>query len=266
MASFLARRIEERGHAIDVALVEAAALLHDVDKALPANAPVKGLGHGDAGAAWLRERDHGELAGAVGSHPVMRLTENERYEFWVHEATVEERVVAYADKRARQDVVSLDERFRYWADRHPDNDAMQVARERAEKLQEEVCAAAGVAPEEVGRERWAGSRAGKGGLSVPALAYFWGEDAFGIEHAARSYASERRRRPVSRSTYGAPVPMTAIQTKPRFSEAAPVGAGPGSSSNWISDRPPGRCSAAARLQSSVNQAPSSESRRRAINS
>ena len=106
MASFLARRIDERGHAIDVALVEAAALLHDLDKALPANDPLKGLGHGDAGAAWLRERGHDELAGAVASHPVMRLTEDERYEFWVRDATVEERVVAYADKRARQDLVS----------------------------------------------------------------------------------------------------------------------------------------------------------------
>ena len=155
VASFLAHHVDERGHAIDVGLVEAAALLHDIDKALPPSHPLKGLGHGDAGAAWLRERGHDELAGAVASHPVTRLREDERYEFWVREATVEERVVAYADKRARQNLVTLDERFQRWMDKHGDNDAMQVARQRADKLQDEVCAAAGVTPDEVQRERWA---------------------------------------------------------------------------------------------------------------
>ena len=135
--------------------MEAAALLHDLDKALPAGDPHKGLGHGDAGAAWLRERGHNELAGAVASHPVMRLTEDERYEFWVRDATVEERVVAYADKRSRQNLVTMDERFQRWIDKHGDNDAMRVARERADKLEAEVCAAAGVAPAEVERDRWA---------------------------------------------------------------------------------------------------------------
>ena len=155
VASFLARRIDERGHAIDVTLVEAAALLHDVDKALPSNDPLRGLGHADAGAAWLRERGHDELARAVAGHPVMRLTEDERYEFWIRDALVEERVVAYADKRSRQDLVTLDDRFAYWLERHGDNEQMRVARERAEKLEAEVCSAAGIAPDQVERARWA---------------------------------------------------------------------------------------------------------------
>ena len=45
VAAFLAKKIEEQGHAISTALVEAAALLHDVDKALPKTDPLKGLGH-----------------------------------------------------------------------------------------------------------------------------------------------------------------------------------------------------------------------------
>jgi putative nucleotidyltransferase with HDIG domain len=155
VASFLGRRIDERGHAIDVALVEAAALLHDVDKALPANDPLKGFGHADAGAAWLRERGHDELARSVAAHPVMRLTEDERYQFWIRDATVEERVVAYADKRSRQDLVSLDDRFQHWRDRHGDTDAMHVARGRAEKLEAEICDAAGVTPDQVERDPWA---------------------------------------------------------------------------------------------------------------
>lgn len=144
-----------RGHAINVGLVEAAALLHDVDKALPAEHPLKQLRHGDAGAAWLRERGHEELAAAVADHPVTRLSDDEHYFAWSRGATVEERVVAYADKRAKQDVVSLDDRFRKWTQRHGNTPQMQVARERADALEADVCAAAGVSPSEVRRASWA---------------------------------------------------------------------------------------------------------------
>ena len=39
-------------------------------------------------------------SGAVAAHPVTRLADNEHYATWARAATVEERVVAYADKRA----------------------------------------------------------------------------------------------------------------------------------------------------------------------
>ncbi|MGI8928212.1 MAG: HD domain-containing protein [Candidatus Limnocylindrales bacterium] len=147
--------MDARGHAIHVPLVEAAALLHDVDKALPAGHPLKPLGHGEAGAAWLREQGHDELAGAVANHPVTRLADDEHYSLWIHDATVEERVVSYADKRATQDLVSLDQRFSRWIERKGDTPKMQVARGRAEALERDVCAAAGVDPEEVQRAPWA---------------------------------------------------------------------------------------------------------------
>ncbi|MEX2548564.1 MAG: HD domain-containing protein [Chloroflexota bacterium] len=155
VACFLAEAIEGRGHAISVALVEAAALLHDVDKALPADHPLKPLGHADAGAHWLSENGYGELAGAVAAHPVMRLADDEQYGQWSRGATVEERVVAYADKRATQDLVSMDERFTRWIERHGDTDSMRTARERANALEAEVCAAGGISPTDVARARWA---------------------------------------------------------------------------------------------------------------
>ena len=54
-------------------IVETAALLHDLDKMLPAEDPLKALGHGAAGAEWLRQRGYDELAPAVASHPVMEI-------------------------------------------------------------------------------------------------------------------------------------------------------------------------------------------------
>ena len=47
VAGWLAARIDGRGIAVDRRLVEAAALLHDADKALPAGDPARALPHGE---------------------------------------------------------------------------------------------------------------------------------------------------------------------------------------------------------------------------
>lgn len=155
VASFLAVGALREGHLVDRDLIETAALLHDLDKALPMDDPLRALGHGHAGARWLEARDHAELAPAVDSHPVGRLTDTP-YEQWVAVTTIEQRIVAYADKRAQQRLVSLDERFARWVRRHPDHaEELAVARERAGCLEAEICAYAGVAPTEVRRNRWA---------------------------------------------------------------------------------------------------------------
>jgi HD domain len=155
VAAFLGDAIRQQGHTIDVALVEAAALLHDLDKALPAEHEHKWLGHGAAGGAWARDNGYHEIAAAIANHPVMRLAHDAHYAVWSRGATVEERVVAYADKRAAQDLVSLDERFAEWVSRHGDSDALGSARARADELERDVCAAAGISPGAVRRAPWA---------------------------------------------------------------------------------------------------------------
>ena len=194
MAAFLAQKIEEQGHAISTSMVEAAALLHDVDKALPKSEPLKGLGHADAGAHWLSDNGYGELSGAVAAHPVTRLADNDHYATWARAATVEERVVAYADKRAKSDLVSMDERFDNWIRKHGATEVMRIARERAEILEAERLRrcrdpARGRGTPPLGRSCPA-DNATQPRVSLPQLAYFWGEDAFSIEHAAQSYARE----------------------------------------------------------------------------
>lgn len=154
VAAFLAASISGRGGEINVALVEAAALLHDLDKALPATDPLKSLGHGDAGAAWLRDHDFEELAAAVGCHPVMRLADDDRYSGCIMLGGIEQRIVAYADKRALQDLVSLDARFDRWKTRFPKSSTNAIARERAKLLEQDVCAAAGIDPRDVERLAW----------------------------------------------------------------------------------------------------------------
>jgi hypothetical protein len=172
VAAFLAARIDGRGIAVDRRLVEAAALLHDVDKVLPANDPARALPHGDGSADWLTRHGHPELARPVAAHPVTRLLDGERYRRWSAFASREERIVAYADKRAGQRLESMDARFASWRRRYPvgpvrqghrgtvagwDEAALRAVRGRAARLEADVCRAAGVEPSEVRRLRWTGT-------------------------------------------------------------------------------------------------------------
>ena len=156
VAAFLAAQTAGRGVAIDRRLAESAALLHDADKALPKDDPLRSLGHGHGSARWLEERHHAELGPSVENHPITRLLDGGWFETWIRESRPEDRIVAYADKRARQRIVSLDERFATWRRRHQgwDGDAAAEVRRRAGKLEEVVCEAAGVRPEAVRRLRW----------------------------------------------------------------------------------------------------------------
>ena len=85
-----------RGIGVDRRLVEAAALLHDADKALPADDPLRALPHGEGSAAWLTRRGHPELARAVAGHPVTRLADGEA------SAVGRVRVARGADRRLRR--------------------------------------------------------------------------------------------------------------------------------------------------------------------
>jgi HD superfamily phosphodiesterase len=170
VASWLAARTTAGPTAsrrVDRSLVEAAALLHDADKLLPPGDPDGALPHGEGSAAWLARRGHPELGPAVAAHPVTRLIDNERYRAWAAAATREERIVAYADKRAGQRLEPMSARFESWQRRYPAGWSASEAtavRRRADYLESDVCRAAGVAPNEVRRLRWTGAaiRAARG--------------------------------------------------------------------------------------------------------
>ncbi len=154
VASFLAVGVQHDGHVVDRSLVETAALLHDLDKALPPDHPMRALGHGHAGARWLIDHGYEELAPAVDSHPVGRLSVGS-YDEWARTTTLEQRIVAYADKRAQRRVVSLDARFARWERRHPDQgEWLTTARRNATQLELEICGLAGVSPDGVRRRPW----------------------------------------------------------------------------------------------------------------
>ena len=173
VAGWLAAAVNARGGHVDAAAVEAAALLHDVDK-LRSVGRAAGVRHGEGSAAFLEDRGLADLAVLVRDHPVTRLVADED-RARLAAAPMEARIVAYADKRAGQHLQTMDQRFGSWRSRYPvtpaealagDGDARppkraawtdeEVARifERARDLELEVCRAAGVEPLEVHRLRW----------------------------------------------------------------------------------------------------------------
>ena len=183
VAGWLAERIHTRGTVVDRRLVEAAALLHDADKALPRTDPLRALPHGEGSAAWLTRAGHPELARAVAGHPVTRLRDGEAFRRWAAFASREERIVAYADKRAGQRLESMDARFASWRRRYPpgatgdpdgawDEATFAAVRARAGRLEADVCRAAGVSPADVRRLSWTGRAiaAARGRQSPPVAA------------------------------------------------------------------------------------------------
>ncbi len=118
--------------------------------------------HGDGSAHWLARQGHAELGRAVANHPVSRLADAARFRRWAAFATREERIVAYADKRAGQRLESMSARFDDWERRFPGDAggwtsaARATIRARADRLEADVCRAAGVRSGDVGRLRWTG--------------------------------------------------------------------------------------------------------------
>lgn len=165
VAAFLAARTAARGRTVDRRLVETASLLHDVDKLFPPGDPRRAGGHGQAGARWLAEQGWSELAGPVAAHPVGRLLDHDgEGPGWLDTAPPENLIVAYADKRAAQRLEPMGDRFARWRQDHPDRDgSLARAWLLAQDLERYLCTAAGIAPTDVRRLRWAGRAVARAG-------------------------------------------------------------------------------------------------------
>lgn len=132
-----ARLVAAAGIPIDVAVVEAAALLHDIDKP-----EVRRTGgeHGVVGARRLEGLGYGELAMPVASHPLSCLLDDDRFpRGWPSV------LVAVADRHVAQEFVSIDARLDDMAVRHPRHRVqIEAARRPAHALEAELADAIGI--------------------------------------------------------------------------------------------------------------------------
>src|SRR5918997_6428103 len=122
---------------VDGALVEAAALLHDIDKL-----EIRRTGgeHGIVGARRLEAAGYPELAMPVASHPVSCLLDDDRFpRGWPSV------VVAVADRHVAQAFMTVDERLDDMIERYPQHRAsIQAARRPAHALEAELADAVGL--------------------------------------------------------------------------------------------------------------------------
>jgi len=107
---FLAKNLNKKGTKIDIKVVEASALLHDIAKVYCKNSP---LDHAEVGADILRTMGYDRIADVIEQHIALWA----KYKY-----LNEEEVVNYADKRVMHDkITSLSKRFEDVKQRYASN-------------------------------------------------------------------------------------------------------------------------------------------------
>jgi uncharacterized protein len=144
VALFLSKELNKRGQGIDLRLVEAASLLHDLtkteclktkeDHARTASECLKGLGYERVGQIVA---EHVVLAGEKDAGRVS-----------------EEEIVNYADKRVQHDrIVSLSERFRDLRDRYGKNERslelIEALEQATSKVERKIFSQVEISPEDL---------------------------------------------------------------------------------------------------------------------
>jgi uncharacterized protein len=124
VALFLSQALNQRGEKLDLPLVEAASLLHDIAKM---DGDQASQGHAEKGAALIQQLGYPQVAEIVRQHVVLDPAMGGRE---INEAAV----VHYADKRVKHtQIVSLRERFRDLKERYGQSPEAVAWLENAEK-------------------------------------------------------------------------------------------------------------------------------------
>ena len=127
---------------VDGALVEAAALLHDIDKL---EIRRSGGEHGVVGARRLEAAGHSELAMPVASHPINARLDDDRFPIGWPSV-----IVAVADRHVAREFMTVDERLDDMKRRHPEHAAqIDAARRPAHALEAQVAEAVGMSVDDL---------------------------------------------------------------------------------------------------------------------
>lgn len=129
--------VAEAAIPVDGALVETAALLHDIDKVEIRRA---GGEHGIVGARRLEAMGYEELAIPIASHPLTALLDDDRFPIGWPSV-----LVAVADRHVAQGFMTIDERLDDMKARHPEHAvSIETARRPAHALEQELAEATGL--------------------------------------------------------------------------------------------------------------------------
>jgi predicted hydrolase (HD superfamily) len=147
VARYFGQQIIQKTHeTIDLRLLHAAALVHDIDK----NADkLPGEKHPDAGVRILNEADMEEVARVVATHPLHSILDPA-----ICPATWEEKLLFLADKMVKYEIITVDKRFDLWRAEDLPPDARKILEEcypKVKQLEKDLLTLIGVSPVDVAK-------------------------------------------------------------------------------------------------------------------
>jgi putative nucleotidyltransferase with HDIG domain len=147
VAMFLAKRCQKPDirYQINMPLLLAGCLLHDIDKNIPR---LSGEMHPETAVRVLREEGMEEVADLIKNHSVQCI-ENES----TAPKTWEEKILFLSDKMVAQEVITVDKRFDLWLDEAdlPDDQKEMLRRvyPKVKTLEQEIFSLVGIKPNSV---------------------------------------------------------------------------------------------------------------------
>ncbi len=144
VARFLAEKLNEQGEGLDLGLIDAASLLHDMTKM---DGLRTGENHAKAAGALLRQMGLSKVARVVEQHVVVEDVPGLA-------KITEEEVVNYSDKRVMHDrIVTLEERFQDLKERYGRNPEGRALiggyLEKAKQIERKIFRRLSLKPEEL---------------------------------------------------------------------------------------------------------------------
>ena len=148
VAVWFAHRIikEEAEVVINIPLLESAALLHDIDKAVQ---KLPHEHHPDTGVRLLSEAGFTEVADLVKTHPLHAILDQS-----IAPKTIEQKLLYLSDKMVKHSIITVDERFALWRHENLPKEAEQIldaSYPKVKALEAEICARIHIAPEDVSK-------------------------------------------------------------------------------------------------------------------
>jgi putative nucleotidyltransferase with HDIG domain len=146
VALLIARKLNTAGHQLDLALVEAGALLHDITKTTSIETREN---HAETGGELLASLGYPAVADIVRQHICLDSGSPDP------DAVTEVEIVNYADKRVKhEEVVDIEERFRdvqeRYAKKFPGLEArFEQVREETRLVERKIFAIIDISPEQI---------------------------------------------------------------------------------------------------------------------
>lgn len=133
VALYFASHISSNDIHVNTSLLQAGALLHDIDKNIPAT---DGERHPDTAVRLLNELGMNEVAHLVNTHPLHAILDSN-----ICPTTWEEKLLFLADKMVKYAVISVDERFALWRAEDllkEDREILEKAYPKVKDLEKEI--------------------------------------------------------------------------------------------------------------------------------